>query len=190
MFRPKCGTQLPDGASTCEACGWNEETISSNPAPAKKAPSKKVIISIIAVAVVVILLAAIGAFALKSTSSTEDDPSTQICGVWKSESAGVDVDSANDLLDYDRATAIFNEDGTGSIDPTGNNTKLPWTWRYCEDETKRLGGESLVYEITFKGIEDHSVYVLYKDDGFLLSLPETNSGELTLYFVRSDSNQS
>lgn len=113
-------------------------------------------------------------------------PSIKICGKWKSESAGFGVDDASELKDYDLATAIFNEDGTGSIDPAGDNTTFPWTWKYRADKTEQLNNEALVYEITFKGIEDNSVYVIYKDGGFLLTLPKTSSEEPTMYFIRAD----
>ena len=104
-----------------------------------------------------------------------------ICGffIWN-------ITNASELQDYDRATAIFNEDGTGSIDPVGDNTKLPWTWEYRADKTEQLNNDALVYEITFKGIENNSVYIIYKDGGFLMTLPKTSSRELTMYFIRAD----
>mgnify|MGYP002515706077 CR=1 FL=1 len=184
MYCPKCGSKLPDGVSTCENCGWSEEAGTANSKVTTKPFPKKVIIAIIAV--LVALMAAVGVYMFGATPAKKDDPTTKICGEWKSESAGFDVNNASELQDYDRATAIFNEDGTGSIDPVGDNTKLPWTWKYREDKTEQLNSEALVYEITFKGIEDNSVYVVYKDDGFLLTLPKTSSKELTMYFIRAD----
>lgn len=192
MYCPQCGNKLPDGVSTCENCGWNEEigtTASSNAKTASKTLPKKAIIAIIAV--VIILAAAIGIYTFGSSSASvkKDDPSIKICGEWKSESAGFGVNTASDLQKYDRAIAIFNEDGTGTIDPTGDGTKLPWTWRYCTDETEKLDNGSLVYEVTFKGIENNPVYAIYEDEGFLMTLPKTSSSELTMYFVRCGTNE-
>lgn len=184
MYCPKCGSKLPDGVSTCENCGWSEDAVTPSSKVTTKPFPKKVIIAIIAV--IVVLAAAFGIRMFGSTPAKKDDPATKICGEWKSESAGFDVNNASELQDYDRATAIFNEDGTGSIDPTGDNTKFPWTWQYRPDKTEQLNNEALVYEITFKGIEDNSVYVIYKDGGFLLTLPKTSSKELTMYFIRAD----
>lgn len=184
MYCPKCGSKLPDGVSTCENCGWSEEGSVSAPKTAKKSFPKKAVIAIIAI--LVVLVAVLGVHMFGSTPTKKDDPATKICGEWKSESAGFDVNNASELQDYDRATAIFNEDGTGSIDPTGDNTKFQWTWQYRADKTEQLNSEALVYEITFKGIENNSVYVIYKDGGFLLTLPKTSSKELTMYFIRAD----
>lgn len=184
MFCPKCGSKLPEGVSTCENCGWSEEGNVPVPKTVKKSFPKKAVVAIIAI--FVILMAAIGIHMLSSTPAKKDDPATKICGEWKSESAGFNVNNASELQDYDRATAIFNEDGTGSIDPTGDNTKFQWTWQYRADKTEQLNSEALVYEITFKGIENNSVYVIYKDGGFLLTLPKTSSKELTMYFIRAD----
>lgn len=184
MYCPKCGSKLPDGVSTCENCGWSEEGSVSAPKTAKKSFPKKAVIAIIAI--LVVLVAVVGVHMFGSTPTKKDDPATKICGEWKSKSAGFDVNNASELQDYDRATAIFNEDGTGSIDTTGDNTKFPWTWQYRPDKTEQLNNEALVYEITFKGIEDNSVYVIYKDGGFLLTLPKTSSKELTMYFIRAD----
>lgn len=184
MYCPKCGSKLPDGISTCENCGWSEDAVTPSSKVTAKPFPKKVIIAIIAV--IAVLAAAFGIRMFGSTPAKKDDPATKICGEWKSESAGFDVNNASELQDFDRATAIFNEDGTGSIDPTGDNTKFPWTWQYRPDKTEQLNNEALVYEITFKGIEDNSVYVIYKDGGFLLTLPKTSSKELTMYFIRAD----
>lgn len=184
MYCPKCGSKLPDGVSTCENCGWSEEGSVSTPKTAKKSFPKKAVIAIIAI--LVVLVAVLGVHMFGSTPTKKDDPATKICGEWKSESAGFDVNNASELKDYDRATAIFNEDGTGSIDPVGDNTKLPWTWQYRADKTEQLNNDALVYEITFKGIENNSVYVIYKDGGFLMTLPKTSSRELTMYFVRAN----
>lgn len=184
MYCPKCGNKLPDGVSTCENCGWSEGHSVVAPKTVTKSFQKKAIIAIVA-----ILVAFVGVFGIRflnSASKKNDDPSIKICGKWKSESAGFGVDDASELKDYDLATAIFNEDGTGSIDPAGDNTTFPWTWKYRADKTEQLNNEALVYEITFKGIEDNSVYVIYKDGGFLLTLPKTSSEELTMYFIRSD----
>lgn len=184
MYCPKCGSKLPDGVSTCENCGWSEVTGTPNSKVATKPFPKNVIIAIIAV--LVILVAVFGIHMFRSMPAKKDDPATKICGEWKSESAGFDVNNASELQDYDRATAIFNEDGTGSIDPVGDNTKLPWTWEYRADKTEQLNNDALVYEITFKGIENNSVYIIYKDGGFLMTLPKTSSRELTMYFIRAD----
>lgn len=184
MYCPKCGSKLPDGVSTCENCGWSEVTGTPNSKVATKPFPKNVIIAIIAV--LVILVAAFGIHMFRSMPAKKDDPATKICGEWKSESAGFDVNNASELQDYDRATAIFNEDGTGSIDPVGDNTKLLWTWEYRADKTEQLNNDALVYEITFKGIENNSVYIIYKDGGFLMTLPKTSSRELTMYFIRAD----
>lgn len=184
MYCPKCGNKLPDEASTCENCGWSEEVSVSVPKAAAKPFPRKAIVAVIVM--IGVLMAAIGVYMFGSTSAKKDDPSVKICGKWKSESAGFGVNDASELKSYDRATAIFNEDGTGTIDPVGDNTKLPWTWKYRADKTEQLNNDALVYEVTFKGIEDKSVYVIYKDDGFLMTLPKTSSEELTIYFIRVD----
>ena len=186
MYCPKCGNKLPDCISTCENCGWSEEVDVPTIKTIKKSFPKKAIIAI--VVVLVTLAVIIGTRFLNLVPKKNDDPSIKICGKWKSESesAGFGVDDASELKDYDLATAIFNEDGTGSIDPAGDNTTFPWTWKYRADKTEQLNNEALVYEITFKGIEDNSVYVIYKDGGFLLTLPKTSSEELTMYFIRAD----
>lgn len=184
MYCPKCGSKLPDGVSTCENCGWSEGGSISTPKTATKSFQKKAIIVI--VVALIALVGVLGIRFLNSTPKKNDDPAIKICGKWKSESAGFGVNDASALKDYDLATAIFNEDGTGSIDPVGDNTKLPWTWKYRADKTEQLNNDALVYEVTFKGIEDKSVYVIYKEDGFLMTLPKTSSEELTMYFIRSD----
>ena len=156
MYCPKCGNKLPDGISTCENCGWSEEVDVPTVKTIKKSFPKK---AIIAIAVVLVTLAVI---------------------------IGTRFLNLVPEKNYDRATAIFNEDGTGSIDPAGDNTTFPWTWKYREDKTEQLNNEALVYEITFTGLENSSIYVIYKDDGFLLTLPKTSSKELTMYFIRAD----
>lgn len=184
MYCPKCGNKLPDGVSICNNCGWSEDIDISTSKTATKSFSKKVIIAI--VAILVASVAVFGYYILFSKSTKKDDPSIKICGEWKSESAGFDVNDASELKDYGSATAIFNEDGTGSIDPVGDNTKLSWTWKYSEDKTEQLNNGALVYEVVFKGIENNSVYAIYQDDGFLMTLPKTSSGELTMYFIRAN----
>lgn len=188
MYCPKCGNKLPDGVSTCENCGWSEDTgIQTSKATTKPSP-KKVIIAIIAV--LVILVAAFGIRMFGSTPAKKDDPAIKICGEWQSKKAGVDINTSNDLMDYKKATVTFSTDGTGAMDTLSDGINLNYTWRYCAEETEKLGDGSLVYEVTFEGVESKPVYAVYKDETFMMSLPKTGSSEVTIYFVRASAGES
>ena len=155
MYCPKCGNKLPDGVSTCENCGWSEDAgIQTSKATTKPSP-KKVIIAIIAV--LVILAAAFGIRMFGSTPAKKDDPAIKICGEWQSKKAGVDINTSNDLMDYKKATVTFSTDGTGTMDTLSDGINLNYTWRYCAEETEKLGDGSLVYEVTFEGGESKPV---------------------------------
>lgn len=188
MYCPKCRNKLPDGVSTCENCGWSEDAgIQTSKATTKPSP-KKVIIAIIAV--LVILAAAFGIRMFGSTPAKKDDPAIKICGEWQSKKAGVDINTSNDLMDYKKATVTFSTDGTGTMDTLSDGINLNYTWRYCAEETEKLGDGSLVYEVTFEGVESKPVYAVYKDETFMMSLPKTGSSEVTIYFVRASASES
>lgn len=188
MYCPKCGSKLPDGVSTCENCGWSEEGSVSAPKTAKKSFPKKAVIAIIAI--LVVLVAVVGVHMFGSTPTKKDDPAIKICGEWQSKKAGVDINTSNDLMDYKKATVTFSTDGTGTMDTLSDGINLNYTWRYCAEETEKLGDGSLVYEVTFEGVESKPVYAVYKDETFMMSLPKTGSSEVTIYFVRASASES
>lgn len=188
MYCPKCGSKLPDGVSACENCGWSEETGMPDSKATTKSFPKKVIISIIAV--LVVLATAFGIRMFGSTPAKKDDPAVKICGEWQSKKAGVDINTSNDLMDYKKATVAFGTDGTGTMDTLSDGVTLNYTWRYCAEETEELGDGSLVYEVTFEGVESKPVYAVYKDETFMMNLPKTGSAEVTIYFVRASASES
>ena len=187
MYCQNCGSKLSDTATTCENCGWKIAEPDFHSPKSKRTFSKKRVFFLVGLFVIAlaIIMPIFG-----SKSSQRNDPSLVICGSWKSKKAGIDIETDKDLQNYTRSKVIFNKDGTGSIDVTGDGQPLEWTWKYCPDETKTLNDGSIAYELTFRGAENSPVYAIYKDESIMLTLPKLTDTEVTIYCTRSDSNSS
>ncbi len=165
MFCQKCGTQLPDGAAFCPACGWSAAQ-QSRPQPQPPKKNNTLLIVLIALVAALFIAAVVLTIVLVSrdsgsSDSGRDDSKTEEKDTGKDKDAAKDKDAGDD--------PDADDPGSGASDAGSVAKAAVLTW-FASDADAML---DLLPDEFIKAIEESGVYLfgeLYRSKSDLKDL--------------------